>query len=269
MKKYIVLSLLTISILANEKLTQLMLASKIGNLNAVQKLVNDNKTNLDTQTKSGKTALMIALNNSQKHIAKYLIQSGANIHLKNQKGLSALMYAIHRGYENDLLRLLINYEANLNDSNNDGVSPLILAIKNGFKSKNIEYMIDQGADINHRTKDGITPILMAAKLGYAEEIIRLLMHNGVNLNARTPNGWTPLMLIIKNSMDINLVTDLIIAGANKNAKTKDGIDIYLIAKKAKYANLEKSIKKAKAKNQEEIDAANRQAELNKLRLKYE
>ncbi len=85
------------------------------------------------------------------------------------------VYALHNtaGFgEPKMVKLLVDNGADLNLLDEKGESALIYAIQNS-KTENVKILIEIGANVNHRTKDNINPLYVATKKK-SHEIIELL-----------------------------------------------------------------------------------------------
>jgi len=76
----------------------------------------------------GMTALMFASysNYDQREIVRMLIERGADVNIKNSKGMTALMIA-SRGGRTEIVRMLIERGADVNIKNSNGKTALMLA----------------------------------------------------------------------------------------------------------------------------------------------
>lgn len=120
--------------------------------------------NLDLQDQDDDTALILAIRRENNEIAKYLIDSGANMDLRNisswdQGSFPALFVAIKEG-NNEIAKYLINKGANIDLQHKSGESALMLAItkKNNEIAK---YLINKGANLNFRDRDNYTALKLA------------------------------------------------------------------------------------------------------------
>lgn len=169
------------------------------------KLLIEKGAQLDLQDDDyGKTALLVAIDwlgftEDILKTAKYLIEHGTNLELRDKNGKTALMNTIARGYlEHDYLELaqyLIDKGARLDIKDNNDSTLLHAAIRTGNSSDEklneeqlnlIRYFIDKGLDVNAKDKDGQTPLFYAVKkynytgsnAEYFLNIIRMLLaHN--------------------------------------------------------------------------------------------
>jgi ankyrin repeat protein len=95
-------------------------------------------------------------------MTEFLIENGADVDLKNEKGWSALSLACREG-----------------------------------SAKTVKVLIDHGADLESRTPEGCTPLMSAAQRG-SEPVIRLLVEAGANVHAKDNKGETAVTLARQN-----------------------------------------------------------------------
>ncbi len=81
-----------------------------GHLEAVEVLHQQGKFDVNTQGRTGTSALMFAAMWNKYDIALYLLQNGANVHATNVKGETPLALARKNG-NNDIANLLMAYGA--------------------------------------------------------------------------------------------------------------------------------------------------------------
>jgi len=113
-------------------------------------LLNNVINNIDVVT--GYSCLMISCLYSKIDLVRFFIDNGANVNLKNDKGVSAIMCASGKLYnyiseqvEEDIITLLLENGANINERDNEGVTPIMYAARSG--SNNIvEFLKYKGAD---------------------------------------------------------------------------------------------------------------------------
>ena len=193
----------------------------------IVKLLIENGADVNAKNNEGNTPLYFLKlsehrNPSPKHIedkenfdfywngsAKLLIDNGADVNARNNKGETPLFYSNHP----EFAKLLIKYGADVNARNNDSETPLFYVKKLAFA----KLFIDNGADVNARNNDGNTPLHLNRNY---KSIVKLLIEKGVDVNARNNDGNTPLhnykrkfpfdflwvgpaRLLIKNGADVN------------------------------------------------------------------
>ncbi|MBK8397260.1 MAG: ankyrin repeat domain-containing protein [Leptospiraceae bacterium] len=113
----------------------------VGNI-AIVKLLIQNNADINIPNRRGDSPLLNASMFCQYEIAKFLIDSGANVKFKNAQENTALHNAVHCPLK--IVKLLLNNNVNLNDKNSDGKSPLDCAKE--FSNKEvISHLISKGA----------------------------------------------------------------------------------------------------------------------------
>jgi ankyrin repeat protein len=109
------------------------------------------------KSRNSETPLFTALKYGHDHIAKTLLDAGANV-MAQYNGNTPLHYAARDG------RCMI-----------------------------ASLLIDKGADVNAKNKKGDTPLILAAKRGRAE-LVKILMMNGANPKLANKNNYNALDL---------------------------------------------------------------------------
>jgi len=101
---------------------------------------------------SGETALHIVTNRRDLTWMQFLIAKGANVNVRDAKGMTPLVSAVNANFPEGV-ELLVGKGARLNDSNNAGETPLITAVHN----RNIAVMrllLKAGADPDRADNSG-------------------------------------------------------------------------------------------------------------------
>ena len=94
---------------------------------------------------SGKTPLMYSSERGYLNVTKALINKGAKLDLKNDFGLTALMYTCYSPIERpEVVRLLLNNGANLDLQDNAGETALIFACKEGH-AEVVKILLEKAA----------------------------------------------------------------------------------------------------------------------------
>ena len=184
----------------------------------------------DLIERTGPTPLLATIKkDSDEKIVSLLIKSGAEV------AKDSLLYV--RSFE--VAKLLVENGADVNTKDNKGETPLIklkwnfkivkLLIENGaiIKTKGytalhrqhnpqtVKYLIEHGADVNAKTGYGDTPLHGL----WVEEVTRVLIKHGADVNAKNSHGKTPLHTVKKN---VKIAKILIENGANVNAINNEG-----------------------------------------------
>ena len=128
---------------------------------------------LNVQTKNnGNTALINAVCQNNDYFVSTLILSGADCNIKNNKGHTAIYYAI-QNQEMTSFKLLVSHGHNINDEiDNNGRTALINAVRKS-NLQMVQILLDVGANPRLIDKHGLSA-LDYAQQKKQEKIIRLL-----------------------------------------------------------------------------------------------
>lgn len=134
---------------------------------------------------------------------KALLIGGADVNIKNKRGLSALHSAAVFGHEN-ISKLLIAKGAEVNAKAegslwDQGMTALHSSCVRGQKSV-AELLIAKGANINAKSNNGYTPLHVAAARGY-KDVAELLIAKGADINAKDNEGRIALSLAKEHGWD--------------------------------------------------------------------
>lgn len=176
--------------------------------------------NLDNQMYGyGSTMLDRALAyNDNTEIAAMLVAKGADLEKRDREGKTLLMRRTTSGGSRTTLEWLLDKGAKVNARDDRGFSALDYAINNG-NADAISLMLDKGADVKARDENGRTPLHSAVARGNAA-VVKAIMDKGADVNAATEAGDTPLH--VAAAVPGPLLDALIAAGANPNARNKRG-----------------------------------------------
>jgi ankyrin repeat protein len=168
-------------------LTALLYAARAGCKGCVEALV-DGGADINLPTPDGVTALMLAIDNGNYDVARYLLERGANPHVWDWWGRTALYIAVDmrsRAAEDasgatsgfEVIQMLLNAGVNPNPQLN-----MHRPSRGGNSGRFVDDLLTTGA----------TPLLRAAQLADVEVVRELLQHGAL---ADLPNamGVTPLM----------------------------------------------------------------------------
>ncbi len=128
-----------------------------GEIAQAYKLI-DTGVDLNMRDDKGRTALIYAIRDSNPKLALYILGKGADFNLKDDKGWEALHWSVDQSEK--LVR---------------------------------DYLLKNGADVNALSIEGDTPILVAAK-GYDDSCIKVLHTHGGNLNHHNQAGYSAMMI---------------------------------------------------------------------------
>ena len=151
------------------------------------------------------------------------LQAGINPNAKNEKGESALNFAIH--YKDPKIAKVLISKADLNFKDDLGNTPLYTAIKFD-KEELFNLLLDKGANANgsgspsENTKD--QSALYVTILKGREDLMQKLLDKGADPNLADSKGALPLSeAVIRGDADPRIVKMLLDKGANPNATEAD------------------------------------------------
>ena len=165
----------------------------------------------------GHTALMLSARHNTRSTALVatLIEHGAEIHIKDVNGYTALMWAAHQNNNREIVGALLEAGARVSDQDNNGQSPILLSAHYNSNPDITEQLLEAGADINTRDNSRYTSLMWAASSN-SNLVVEVLLNAGAEIDAQDNNGNTALMLAVKESTQISVINALIRAGANVN-----------------------------------------------------
>jgi ankyrin repeat protein len=218
----------------------------------VERLVDANPQDVDTQGGDGGTPLHAALRKGHSEVALFLLQHCAKPNVKDSRYQTPLHIASHQGYA-EVIQSLITHGVDPNAKDRENETPLSLAARQG-RLEVIELLLQNGADANHPGSLGRTPLHVASNNGY-REVAQLLLKNdanvnaqdqyhlqtplhlasdpgclavasvlldqGANVDARDVSGWTPLHMASSGGQ-VDAARLLLDRGADVNAEEQDG-----------------------------------------------
>lgn len=194
-------------------------AADSGNLGEVQRLINSNRTLLDSVNKNGYTPLLFAAAKGNEEIALYLVTEGANLDIKDKRGYTALHFAADKN-QLELARLLLQKGAKADAVTSYQTTPLF----NAIEKKNTEVaklLVEYHADVNFKSPVFGCPIHRVVYSG-SPELLDLLIASKANIEATDPGGKSPLNLAAMLGK-IEAAKTLIEHGADVNSKDIKGM----------------------------------------------
>ncbi|MFC1883666.1 ankyrin repeat domain-containing protein [Thermodesulfobacteriota bacterium] len=151
--------------------------------------------------------LITASSNGDIAKVRSLLKEGANIESRSViSGATPLMEATVKGYY-EICTLLIDSGADVNARENRGGTPVLAAAYSG-KIEILKLLIKNGANVNARTDSGSTPLMTAAWREYVD-IVKLLIAYGAEVNAIDGDGRSALSFAMRanNKELIKLLKD--------------------------------------------------------------
>uniref|UniRef100_A0A674GPQ4 Uncharacterized protein n=1 Tax=Taeniopygia guttata TaxID=59729 RepID=A0A674GPQ4_TAEGU len=134
----------------------------------------------------GQTALSYAVSQGSENTAKVLLEAGATVDSNT----------VERAFNSDhpsIFKILLEYSKDLSADIME--LALFRAVQKNQHSV-VAALIDRGTDINTHNKKHYTPLLLACEMGKVESA-EVLMEKGANLGIRTPAADTALHLAVQ------------------------------------------------------------------------
>lgn len=172
-----------------------------------------------------------------------LVQAGADIHVANQRGMTALQYAAEEG-NLEYVKSLVDAGADINMADHFGVTSLGHAVNTYIRMgqakksfdflqlgnivsremlqphlvrqhisdsvgtenvyKTMEYLLEHGAQVNTHQVDGITPFMLAARHSDFD-LLLFLINQGADINMVDKRGFSALHHVISWSLSHDIV----------------------------------------------------------------
>ncbi|CAH8627266.1 unnamed protein product [Heterobilharzia americana] len=199
--------------------TPLHLASSSGNLAMVKVLILG-RAIVDPIDKFGITPLFWAVYNNHKHVAVYLIESGAKHNRVTKQGFT-IIHFIAESNAVSILRYLyrkfqiLNYDV----ADNNGVTPFLISASKG-NDLMMEILIKQKCNILAKDMHGRNALHLASKNGHIDSLAHLLSLTELKdiIDDLDEMGNSALHLACENNQQ-DCVRLLLESGANPNIET--------------------------------------------------
>uniref|UniRef100_A0A8C2Z5A5 Poly [ADP-ribose] polymerase n=1 Tax=Cyclopterus lumpus TaxID=8103 RepID=A0A8C2Z5A5_CYCLU len=221
-------------------LPELFEACRNGDVSRVKRLVDSVNVNAKDMAGRKSTPLHFAAGFGRKDVVEHLLQTGANVHARDDGGLIPLHNACSFGHA-EVVSLLLCQGADPNARDNWNYTPLHEAAIKG-KIDVCIVLLQHGADPNIRNTDGKSALdladpsaktvltgeykkdelLEAARSGNEEKLMALLTPLNVNCHASDGRKSTPLHLAAGYNR-VRIVQLLLQHGADVHAKDKGGL----------------------------------------------
>lgn len=166
-------------------------------------LLIDKGIEVNQKTKTGNTALHLAVRKSDVNVVSLLIDRGSLIDEYSPRGNTPLHLAVVRS-DVHILSLLINKGADVNKFSKNGCTALHLAIEQKSSDKIIYQLLFSGADIHVKNASQESCFYLLLRNGYWK-VLDFLKEQRVDYNAQNSYGETLLhQVILKNQFNLVL-----------------------------------------------------------------
>jgi ankyrin repeat protein len=184
----LIVSIIAASLVFSDEIHE---AAKKGDLDKIQKILDEHPDLLDSPDRSGFTPLHWAVIYGRKDMMEYLIGKGADIkgHKRALRGWTPLQSALFAS-NNGVADLLVAHGALQELDREEGLAYLYLAASSGNASL-ITKLIEEGIPAAVRNKYGDTPFHNAAGKGHIKAA-EVLLENGADIDAKNLKGEAPI-----------------------------------------------------------------------------
>ena len=176
-------------------------------------------------------------------VCQVLIDAGADIETKDERGLSPLLWASISG-KIEVVKMLVKAGAGVRVTDTEGHTCLTLAAWSGH-TETVKMLVKAGADLSATDNKGDTCLTIAACFGHTEIVRYLVGLPEVNVNHSGDEGFTALHWACQEDYR-TMVEVLIDAGADIEAKDEEGYSPLLRASKDASLDTVKMLVKAGA-----------------------
>uniref|UniRef100_A0A2K5YBC3 Ankyrin repeat and kinase domain containing 1 n=1 Tax=Mandrillus leucophaeus TaxID=9568 RepID=A0A2K5YBC3_MANLE len=199
------------------KITPLHFLVAQGSVEQVRLLLA-HEVDVDCQTASGYTPLLIAIQDQRPDLCALLLAHGADANLVDEDGWAPLHFAAQDG-DDRTARLLLDHGACVDAQEHEGWTPLHLSAQNNFENV-AQLLVSRQADPNLHEAEGKTPLHVAAYFGHVS-LVKLLTSQGAELDAQQRNLRTPLHLAVERGT-VRAIQHLLKSGAAPDALDQSG-----------------------------------------------
>lgn len=153
-------------------------ASNGSDVQAIKKLVEEKKVNINARNTWGKTPLSIAASYGSEEVVVQLLTYKPDVNLANKYGWTPLKKAVNNGRLN-VAKILLAAGACVDQQDDEGYTPLMNVDKN---HEIAQLLLQHGADVNHQAfKDGTTALILAVT-NNRERLVTVLIAAGAHDN---------------------------------------------------------------------------------------
>lgn len=241
---------------ANDNRTPLMIASENNHLNAAI-FLTDHGANVDLQDREGYTSLHYAAGNISDScdVLDFLITNGADVNAFTNDKFTPLIIASNCNNLN-VVNSLIQHGANIHLEDRYGQTALhySITVVDHDSVTVLRSLIKNGADVNALTNDKCSPLMMSSFNG-SVNVVTILVENGANMDTQNQAGDTALHYAVcatRNSSEV--VHKLLSLGASHLRNRKGLTPLLFASYMLKHSLVEELIQRPEIMKEERIDA---------------
>ncbi|MGI8787885.1 MAG: ankyrin repeat domain-containing protein [Pyrinomonadaceae bacterium] len=150
---------------------------------------------MNSKVDSGCKEFLEAIANEDRAAVIALLQDKQNNNCRNEAGVTGLMIAADRGYD-EIIKNLLEAGAEIDAKDYGGMTALMTAACSG-KASCVKILLEMRSDVRILANDGSSP-LMYAVLSGQPEVVKLLLDAGASTDIINNCGMTALKLAIDN-----------------------------------------------------------------------
>jgi len=193
-------------------------ASGAGHLGIVQVLIQAGADVNHPSWLNHETALHVACSNARSvEVVEELLKAGANVHIRNIRGETALLRLAQSDNPSSehklniaLLLLAAECDVNIKIGNK---TPLFQACANSWIDESLFWLIAFSSDLTIRDSKGMTALHLCIQHKVSIDKVRILLESGIDLDAQNHEGETALHMALKLGQ-----LDMILMLLKSNAK---------------------------------------------------
>ena len=201
----------------------------------VQVLI-DAGADIEAKDERGCSPLHEACGSGELEIVKVLVKAGSGVSVTDNKGNACLNLAAQNGHTETVRYLLCLPEVDVNQSvNNSGLTSLNHAVSQKH-SDVVQVLIDAGADVEANNM-GLTPLHRACKCG-ALEIVQMLVEAGADVRVVDFHSTTTCLLFAAHYGRTETVRYLVgLREVDVNRRNRSGYTALKLARQKKHADV--------------------------------
>lgn len=161
-----------------------------GNLTEVKRLLAKNPGCREARNRDHLTPLIIAVALGRLDIARFLVQTGANVNARKADGNSPLFDAAYHG-DAEMMLFLLQHKADVNARNKKGETALHYTVIYD-KPEAARILLEHQARVDGRQDEGKTPLLYAVEAN-RPRFVQIFLSHGADMGAPDDQANSPLL----------------------------------------------------------------------------